>query len=192
MNTQQDLSKAFLYPALITVSILLIPLIAMQFSENVIWTVSDFIFAGLLILSCSLTYTLVTKKTTTVAYRVATGFALLTGLFLIWSNLAVGLIGSEDNEFNLLYFLVIGVGVMGAFIAKFKASGLKYTLFAMAAAQFIITIVALFTGMAEVPDSSVYEILAVNGFFITLFVVAGMLFQYAADEEKSNLSADFD
>lgn len=119
------------------------------------------------------------------AYRIAIGFALFTGFFLIWSNLAVGLIGSENNEFNLLYFLVIGVGVMGAFIARFKAIGLMFTLFAMAASQVVITIAALFTGMAEVPESSVYEILTVNGFFITLFVVAAMLFRYSNEVQES-------
>lgn len=54
-----------------------------------------------------------------------------------------------------------------------------FTLFAMAAKQTLIAMAALFTGMAEVPGSSVYEILAVNGFFITLFVVSAFLFRYA-------------
>lgn len=189
MNTEQNLSKAFTYPAIATGLLLLIPLIAMQFSEDVVWTHSDFILAGIMIFGTGITYTLVTRKSEEIAYRVAVGFALFTGLFLIWSNLAVGLIGSENNEFNSLYFLVIGVGVMGAFIAKFRAIGLMYTLFTMAATQVIIAITALFTDMADVPGSSVYEILAVNGFFITLFVVAAMLFRYAADEEENNYSS---
>lgn len=182
MNTEHNIPKAITYPAIATAALLMIPLIAMQFSEDVVWTLSDFIFAGIMIFGTGITYTLVTRKSEEVAYRVAVGFALFTGLFLIWSNLAVGLIGSENNEFNLLYFLVIGVGVMGAFIAKFKATGLMFTLFTMAAAQGVITIAALLTGMADVPESSVYEILAVNGFFITLFVVAAMLFRYAAEQ----------
>lgn len=184
MNTEQNLSKAFTYPAIATGLLLLIPFIAMKFSEDVVWTLSDFILAGIMIFGTGITYTLVTRKSEEMAYRVAVGFALFTGLFLIWSNLAVGLIGSENNEFNSLYFLVIGVGIMGAFIARFKAAGLMLTLLAMAATQAIITVAAFFTGMADVPESSVYEILAVNGFFITLFVVAAMLFRYAAQEES--------
>lgn len=183
MNTEQNLSKAFTYPAVVTGLLLLIPLIAMQFTEDIVWTLTDFIFAGVMIFGTGITYTLVTRKSKNITYRAAIGFALFTGLFLIWSNLAVGLIGSENNEFNLLYFLVIGIGVMGAFIARFKAIGLMFTLFAMAATQAMITIAALLTGMAAVPESSVYEILAVNGFFITLFVVAAMLFRYAAEEQ---------
>lgn len=184
MNTEQNLSKAFTYPAIVTGLLLLIPFIAMRFSEDVVWTLSDFILAGIMIFGTGITYNLVTRKSKRIAYRVAIGFALLTGLFLIWSNLAVGLIGSEDNEFNLLYFLVIGVGIMGAFIARFKANGMIITLCSMAAIQAIITIAALFTGMAEVSASSVYEILAINGFFITAFIVAAMLFHYAAEDNS--------
>lgn len=184
MNTERNLTQAFTYPAIATGLLLLIPFIAMKFSEDMVWTLSDFILAGIMIFGTGLTYTLVTRKSEEIVYRVAVGFALFTGLFLIWSNIAVGLIGSDNNEFNSLYFLVIGVGVMGAFIARFKATGLMFTLLAMAATQAIIAIAALFTGMADVPESSVYEILAVNGFFITLFVVAAMLFRNAAQEQE--------
>ncbi|HET8865568.1 MAG TPA: hypothetical protein VFM80_07705 [Gracilimonas sp.] len=185
MNSEHNIKQAITYPAIATAALLMIPLIAMQFSNDVVWTLSDFIFAGIMIFGTGFTYKLVTGKSGNVAYRVAVGFALFTGFFLIWSNLAVGLIGSENNEFNLLYFLVIGVGVMGAFIARFKAIGLMITLLSMAATQAIIAIAALFSGMAEVPESSAYEILAVNGFFVTLFVVAAMLFRYAAEEQAS-------
>lgn len=185
MTTINTLLKFTLYPAIATAGLLLIPLIAMQFSDEVVWTLSDFIFAGVLIFGTGFTYKLISGRSENTAFRVAFAFALSTGFFLIWSNLAVGLIGSANNEFNLLYFLVIGVGVMGAFISRFKATGLMLTLLAMAATQAIITLAALFSGMSEVPRSSVYEILAVNGFFITLFVVAAMLFRYT-DEDKDS------
>ncbi len=81
-----------------------------------------------------------------------------------------------------MYFCVIFVGIIGAFIARFKPKGMSFTMYGMAITQGIIAIIALFNGMAEVPGSSVYEILAVNGFFITLFVVSALLFRYAAQE----------
>lgn len=187
MKTQNALLKPIAYLALATAALLLLPLIAMQFSEEVAWTLSDFIFAGVLIFGTGLAYIFVTHRPKTMIFRIAVGFALFSGFFLIWSNLAVGLIGSEDNPLNLLYFLVIGVGVIGAFITRFKATGLMYTLFAMATTQFIIMITSFFTGMPAVPESSVYEIIAVNGFFITLFIVAAILFRYSTEvknEEK--------
>lgn len=187
MKTQNALLKPIAYLALATAALLLLPLIAMQFSEEVAWTLSDFIFAGVLICGTGLAYIFVTHRSKNMIFRIAVGFALFSGFFLIWSNLAVGLIGSEDNPLNLLYFLVIGVGVIGAFITRFKATGLMYTLFAMATTQFIIMITSFFTGMPAVPESSVYEIIAVNGFFITLFIVAAILFRYSTEvknEEK--------
>lgn len=184
MNSDKTLIKTITYLAFSTVIILLFPFIAMQFSEEVVWTLLDFIFAGTLIFGSGLTYLLITRNSNHFIYRVAVGVALFTGFFLIWSNLAVGIVGPENDEFNLLYFLVIGVGVCGAFIARFKPVGLMYTLFAMAVVQVVIAAAAFFTGMAEVPESSVYEILAVNGFFITFFVIAAMLFRYAAQKKE--------
>jgi hypothetical protein len=184
MDTDSKFYKSIALLALATGALLMIPLIAMQFSEDVVWTLSDFIFAGILLFGTGLTYKVITRKSGKTIYRVAIGFALFTGLFLIWANGAVGIIGSENNEINLLYFGVIFVGIIGAFIARFKSRGMAFTLFAMAVTQAIIAVVALFTGMAEVPGSSVYEIIAVNGFFIMLFVVAALLFRYAAEEES--------
>lgn len=185
MNTTTPLIKSIAYLFFATLVILMIPLIAMQFSNEVVWTLSDFIFAGILIFGTGLTFKLITWKSADRNYRIAVGFALFSGFFLIWSNLAVGIIGSEDNEFNLLYFLVIAVGIIGAFMAQFKPAGLMYTLFSMAALLAVIAAVALFTGMAEIQGSSVYEILTVNGFFITLFLVAGFLFRNAESHKTA-------
>lgn len=167
----------------------------MQFIDGMVWTLSDFIFAGGLLFCTGFMYILVTRLLATriannITYRVAVGFALFTGLFLIWTNLAVGIIGSENNAINALYFGVIFVGIIGAFIARFKPKGMSFTMYGMAITQGIIAVVALFKGMAEVPGSSVYEILTVNGFFITLFVVSALLFRYAAQEQTPEGVAD--
>jgi hypothetical protein len=185
MNTDGTLTKSIAGPALVTVILLLIPLVAMQFTDEVDWTLSDFIFAGILLFGTGLTYKLVTRKSGRIAYRVAVGFALLTGLFLIWSNLAVGIIGSENNPINLMYFGVIIVGIIGALIARFQSPGMAYTMFAMAIAQVLAAVIALIAGMHRLPDSSVIEIVGVNGFFILLFAVSALLFRYAAQERAS-------
>lgn len=183
MKTDRNFYRSIAYLALATGVLLMIPLIAMQFTDEVVWTASDFIFMGSLLFGTGVTYKLITKKSGELVYRVAVGFALFTGFFLIWVNLAVGIIGSENNPINLFYFAVIFVGIIGAFIARFRPQGMSLTLFSMAITQALIAVVALFTGMAEAPGSSVVEILAVNGFFITLFVAAALLFGYAAQEK---------
>ncbi len=183
MNTEQPLSKNLLYLAAGTATILLIPFIAMQFTPEVVWTLSDFIIAGALILGTGCTYLFITRKSGTNAYRVAVGLALGTGFFLIWSNLAVGVIGSEDNPINLAYFGVIAIGIIGAFFSSFKADGMVITLFVAAMAQALIAFVAIFGGYYQSPPSSVMEILGVNGFFVTLWIVSALMFRYAAQKE---------
>lgn len=190
MNADNKLIQPIAALALATGILLLIPLTAMQFTDEVVWTLSDFIIAGALLFGTGFSYILVTRILApgmgdNIVYRFATGTAVATGLFLIWANLAVGIIGSEDNPINIFYFGVIVVGIIGAFIARFKPKEMAFTLLAMAIAQAIIALIALFNGMAEMPGSSVYEILAVNGFFITLFVVSALLFRHAAQEQSA-------
>lgn len=103
----------------------------MQFTGEVNWTLSDFIIAGTFLFGAGLAYKLITRTSEDTAYRVAIGFALFTGLFLLWVNGAVGIIGSEKNPINILYFGVIAVGIVGALIARFQSKGMAYTMLAM-------------------------------------------------------------
>jgi len=188
MNTDRKIYKPTAGVALATGLLLLIPLIAMQFSDEIVWTLSDFIFAGTLIFATGFTYILVTRVLAprmgdNIVYRVAVGFALFTGLFLIWVNGAVGIIGSEDNPVNALYFGVIAVGIIGAFIARFRPQGMVFTMFAMAIAQALIAAIAIIGGFYQSPPSTLFHIIGVNGFFIMLFVIAALLFRHTAQEQ---------
>ena len=51
--------------------ILLIPLIAMQFADGVVWTPSDFIVAGTLLYGAGLTYQLISRRARSLPYRLA-------------------------------------------------------------------------------------------------------------------------
>lgn len=182
MIIQNKILQSALSVALVTVFLLLVPLAGKLISNEVEWSPGDFVIAGILLFSTGFTYKLVTMLEKNVIYRVATGLALASGLFLIWSNVAVGIIGSEDNPANAMYLAVIAIGVIGVVASKFQANKMAYAAFAMATTQLIITVIALILGLHHDPWSSLAEILSVNGFFITLFIVSGMLFRWAADE----------
>lgn len=84
-----------LYGILLTVALILsIPLIAMQFTNEVNWTLSDFFIMGILLtgtgLLCELAFRKIQKPTT----RILMIGAILLALFLIWAELAVGIFGS--------------------------------------------------------------------------------------------------
>jgi hypothetical protein len=75
-------------------ALLLIPLLAMQFTNEVSWTLIDFVVAGILLFGTGLMIELVVRKVKRVRFRVAICAGILVALFLIWAELAVGLFGT--------------------------------------------------------------------------------------------------
>lgn len=169
--------------AVVAALILLLPLLAMQFTDEVVWSLYDFVVAWVLLFSAGLTYKLVAGKMGNIMYRAAVGVAVATALLLIWMNLAVGLIGSEDNSANLMYVGVLAVGIFGTIISRLQPHGMAKTLFAMAFAHVLVAIIALIAGLHLSPNSSVAEILGVNGFFAVLWVASALLFRNAARKQ---------
>ena len=108
-------NKNIIRIALVTAIMLSVPLVAMQFSDEVKWGPLDFVIMGALLSGTGLTYELVAKKGGTIAYRAAVGIACAAGLLLVWTNAAVGIIGDE-NLANAMYLGVLVVGFIGAFI----------------------------------------------------------------------------
>jgi hypothetical protein len=79
---------------LVTALILLVPLVAMQLSDEVAWDLTDFIIIGCLLIGTGLIYELIAKKVSSVKYRAAIALALLAALLLVWAELAVGVFGT--------------------------------------------------------------------------------------------------
>lgn len=78
----------------VTVFILAIPLVAMQFTNDVVWKLSDFVTAGILLLSTGLAIELVIRNLKTGTFRTVVLVIILLALFLIWAELAVGIFGT--------------------------------------------------------------------------------------------------
>jgi hypothetical protein len=159
--------------------ILLLPLVAMQFTDEVNWDVADFAFAGALLIGTGITYELAVRKTGDTVYRAAVGVALAAALLIVWINLAVGIIGTEDNPANLMYIVVLAVGIIGAIIARFQPHGMSRTLFLTALAQALVAVIALILELGH-PASGPSEIVILNGFFIALWAGSAWLFRNAA------------
>ncbi|MBA3795310.1 MAG: hypothetical protein H0X19_14400 [Rubrobacter sp.] len=146
------------------------------------WNLADFVFAGALIFGTGLTYVLVARKAGNIAYRFAVGIALAAAFLLVWVVGAVGIIGTEDDNANLMYVGVLAVGIIGAIIARFRPHGMARALFATALAQALVAVIVLIFGLG-LPWSPPVEILGLNGFFVSLFVGSALLFRYAAREQ---------
>ena len=72
------------------VVLLLIPLIAMQFSNAINWGVLDFIIAATLLFGTGLFINLVKQKVSSKRLQVVIIVFILLALLLIWAELAVG------------------------------------------------------------------------------------------------------
>lgn len=80
---------------LITVGILLlIPFIAMQFTNEVAWSLFDFVVAAILLLGTGLLCELVLRKVNKTKHRLIICAIILVLLVLTWMELAVGLFGT--------------------------------------------------------------------------------------------------
>ena len=169
---------------LATAFILSVPLLAMQFTDEVAWDVFDFAVAGVLLGGTGLIHQLATRRSGSIAYRAAVGVALAAALFLVWLVLAVGVIGDTGDPADLMYAGVLAVGFIGAIVARFRPHGMARVLFATALAQAFVAVVALIAGKHQAPNSSVFEILGLNGLFVALFIGSAWLFRHAARKQR--------
>ena len=69
-------------------------------------------------------YVLVKRKADSAAYKFGVGVALAAAFILVWVNGAVGIIGDESNDANMMYFGVLAVGIIGAIIARLRPHGM--------------------------------------------------------------------
>ena len=74
--------------------LLSIPLIAMQFTNEVDWDIRDFIIMGTLLLGTGLLCELVMRKVKSFEKRLVLCGVILFVFFLIWAELAVGVFGT--------------------------------------------------------------------------------------------------
>lgn len=179
MKKQKTLQQSTLIVGLITLLLLSVPLVAMQFTDEVNWSPFDFVIMGLLLFGTGFIYMLILRYSPGFLYSVGATVAIGTTFLMIWANLAVGLIGDGPNPGNLMYFGVLATIIAGTALSHLTSKGMARTMYATAGALVLHTGIALLSGMQDYPHSSLESIVGVNAFFATLFAVAGLLFQYA-------------
>jgi peptidoglycan/LPS O-acetylase OafA/YrhL len=170
--------------AAITGLILLIPLIAMQFTDEVKWTVFDFVFLGVLLFGAGAVFELLASRVRAGAYSAAVGVALAAGVLLVLVTGAVGIIGSEHNDANLMYAGVLAVGLVGAIIARFEPHGMARAMVATALTQAAVAVIALIGRMGDSSDDRWWlDIVGVTTIFVAMWLSSSLLFEKAAHTE---------
>ncbi len=184
MEKLVKLNRSILYVGVVTTLLLMVPLVAMQFTDQVKWTIIDFVLMGVLLFGTGSLFVLVIRHGENIIYRAGMAVAVGATFLMIWVNLAVGLIGSGPHAGNLMYIGVVLILFIGIYLSRFKANKLELVMFTTALSFILITIIALLTNMQEYPGSSVIEIIGVNLFFATPYLLAGLLFRFVAMQEE--------
>lgn len=153
--------------------LLLLPLAAMQITRELDWNGSDFAVLGFMLLTACCTYEFAVWLSGNVAYRAAFGIALAAAFILVWLNLAIGIIGDENNPPNLMFAGVLAVGFTGALIARFRPQGMSHALIATAIAQTLVGVIAAVAGWG-------LEAAVLAVFFGAMWLTAAALFRKAA------------
>jgi len=151
----------------------LVPLAARLFA-GLPWTPFDFIVWGVMLLVAAGLAEAGLRLSGQLAYRAGMIVAVGTSFLITWSNLAVGIIGDENNPLNQIFFGVIAIALIGAFVVRFRPKGMAVVMLVTAVAQFATAFLAL-----------AYEhiVFGIVGVFALGWLLAAWLFREAARGE---------
>ena len=183
----QTVTKRFIVWAVVVVLILMITLTAaMHLTDELQW--GEVVAYGVILLVAGGFYELWQwLKTRISVYRFAFGVGLAGVLLLGWVSGAVGIIGSENQPVNLMYWAIPVALLTGALISRFKPRGMARTLFVVAIVQLLVPVTALIIS-PEVSwgNAGVIGVFVFNAIFAVLFAGSGLLFLRAAHKENQN------
>ena len=160
--------------------LLITPAVAMRFSEEVQWTPSDFVFAGIILIGAGVIAELAVRASGTWSYRIGAGLAVLASVLLLWINGAVGIIGSEDHPANLLYLGVILAAFVGGVVSRFRADGLSRSMVVAAVVQVVIGVVAVLRGWGQGSENWPQPVIVLSLVFGLIWLASAALFRRAA------------
>ena len=158
--------------------LLALPLVAMQFTPEVQWTLSDFIVMGSLLGCVGAAFEVVVRVARNSTYVIAAGIAAMNALLMTWINLAVGIIGNEGNPANLMFFGVLAVGLVAVACSRLRPQGMALAMAITAAAQAVVCVVAI-----AIVGSNIFFI---SSFFVAMRLVSAWLFRRAARVEATS------
>lgn len=120
------------------IALILTPLVAMQFTNEVDWDETDFIVATIIFGIVGGLIELSVRLSSNWYFRIGATFAVLAGFMVVWANLAVGMIGNEDNPLNLWFGGVLFIAIAGSFASRFRGGILPMTMFLAGTLQIAI------------------------------------------------------
>lgn len=177
--TPRNSIESVVGPAICAFAIILIPLIAMQFSQEVNWDMFDFLIAWILIFGAGFTFQLISMKTEAISYKIATGLAVFASLAILWVNGAVGIIGNENNPVNFLFGFVLAMVILGSFIAQLEAKAMSRVMLSTAATHLLVSLIGGSLHVSQNPGASISGVININLIFVVLWGLSALFFRKA-------------
>ena len=113
--------------------------------------------------------------------RSALGLALFTSFLIVWMNAAVGIIGSEENRINIIYYGLVIFSIIWVMFENYSVLGFARSMFAsMIVAVLLGVSVMIIAGINGVSFIGLIQIAALNGMFATLYGISALLFRRSA------------
>jgi len=104
--------------ALATACILLVPLVAMQFTDEVAWGPFDFIVAGVLLFGTGVMLDVAARTIRPLRYRIAALGAVAAALLVVWVDLAAGIVGDDESPLSFVFVAFLAIVAAGVVIAS--------------------------------------------------------------------------
>ena len=123
-------------------ALLCLPAVAMQLTGEVDWTASDFVFAAVLLTALGTGVEIAVRVGRSARHKVAIALAALGAFLTVWINMAVGIIGSEDEPTNLAFLAMVGMAIVASLLVSFRPGRMRWIMAALAAGQFAVGIAA--------------------------------------------------
>jgi hypothetical protein len=142
------------------------------------WTASDFVIMGIMLGSVGLGIEFLVRRSGSNAFRLGSVAAVLTAFMTVWANLAVGMIGSEDNPYNLFFMAIPVVVFAAAALVRFDARRTAWIMAGAAAVQLALALGGMEVDLRGARFSS---------FFAVLWLIAAALFWSAAVGERRSV-----
>lgn len=139
------------------------------------WTTSDFVIMGIMLGSVGLGIEFLVRRSGSIGFRLGSIVAVLTAFMTVWANLAVGMIGSEDNPYNLYFMAIPPTVFVAAGLARFDARHTAWIMAGAAGVQLALALGGMDFDLRGARFSS---------FFAFLWLIAATLFWSAAVGER--------
>ncbi len=151
-----------------------IPVVILRAVDGEAWNLpGDVIFLAGLVAGVGIAFEVAKRVPQRLAYAAGIGLAIWAALLQMWINLAVGIVGSEDNPVNLMYAGVTVFALLAAIAARFRAESMVGAMKATAVAQASTFVIALVAGGGFTGPITIL--------FTALWLIAAWLFRRAAE-----------